>query len=99
MILISNGICQYERKYAVLNKKYMPFFGIITERHFWEKIKSTETYTKLFNAALWIFSQNTLGDGPAFWIFFKIYGYGLRVAISAQKVSFRNPKNLQNPKN
>ena len=37
-----------------------------------KKIQSTETYTNLLNAALWIFfPQNTLGDGPAFWIFFQ----------------------------
>ena len=27
MVQISNGISQYKRKYAVLNEKYMPFFG------------------------------------------------------------------------
>ena len=48
----------------------MPFFGTVAERVFWKKIQSTETYTNLLNAALWIFfPQNTLGDGPAFWIF------------------------------
>ena len=53
-------------------QKYMPFFGTITERDFRKKIHSTETYTNWFNAALWIFfPQNTLGDGPAFWIFFQ----------------------------
>ena len=36
-----------------------------------KKIQSTEIYTNLLNAALWIFlPRNTLGDGPAFWIFF-----------------------------
>ena len=37
MMLIRNGICLYVRKYAVLNKKYMPFFWIVTERDFREK--------------------------------------------------------------
>ena len=50
----------------------MPFFGTVAESVFWKKIQSTETYTNLLNVALWIFfPQNTLGDGPAFWIFFQ----------------------------
>ena len=44
-----------------------PWPSVISEK----KIQSTETYTNLLNAALWIFfPENTLGDGPAFWIFF-----------------------------
>ena len=38
---------------------YPRFFGTITERHFWKKIQSTETYTKPFNVALWIFFRKT----------------------------------------
>ena len=38
-------------------RKYMPFFGTVAERVFWKKkIQSTEAYTNLLNAALWIFS-------------------------------------------
>ena len=49
----------------------MPFFGTITERDFRKKIQSTETYTKSCNASLRIFfPENTVGDGPVFWIFF-----------------------------
>ena len=36
MMLISNGICQYERRYAALNKSIC-LFGTITERVFSEK--------------------------------------------------------------
>ena len=71
MVQISNGICQYERKYAVLNKNICHFLGPWPSVFSGKKIQSTETYTNLLNAALWIFfPQNTLGDGPAFWIFF-----------------------------
>ena len=72
MVQISNGICQYERKYAVLNKNICHFLGPWPSVFSGKKIQSTETYTNLLNAALWIFfPQNTLGDGPAFWIFFQ----------------------------
>ena len=72
MILISNGICQYEEKYAALKKNICHFLGPSPSVISGKKIHSTETYTNWFNAALWIFfPQNTLGDGPAFWIFFQ----------------------------
>ena len=50
----------------------MPFFGTITERVFRKKIQSTETYTKLFNAALWIFFRKTRSVMvPRFGFFFQ----------------------------
>ena len=61
MMLISNGICQYERKYAALNEN----ISISWERNracFPEKIQRTETYTNRCNAALWIFPKK-----PARW--------------------------------
>ena len=36
-------------------------------------------YTKWFNAALWIFPENALGDGPEFrwgWLFWRVIIYG-----------------------
>ena len=52
-----------------------PKGGTITERVFRKKIQSTGTYTNWCNATLWIFfPQNTLGHGPAFWIFSRIHG-------------------------
>ena len=35
-----NGICQYVRKYAVLNKNICHFFGTVTERDFRKKSKA-----------------------------------------------------------
>ena len=71
MILISNGICQYEGKYAALKKNICHFLGPSPSVISGKKIHSTETYTNWFNAAFWIFfPQNTPGHGPAFWIFF-----------------------------
>ena len=55
-MLISNDICQYERKYAVLNKNICHFLRPWPSV-FSEKTQSTETYTNLLNAALWIFSE------------------------------------------
>ena len=59
MMLIFNGICQYSRKYAVLSKKYA-IFRTVTERVF-----------RVCDATLrpGFLPENTLGDGPAFWIF------------------------------
>ena len=55
MILISNGICQYEGKYAALKKNICHFLGPSPSVISGKKIHSTETYTNWFNAALWIF--------------------------------------------
>ena len=71
MMLIWNSICHYKGRYSVLNKNICHFLGPSPSVFSGKKIQSTETYTNLLNAALWIFfPQNTLGDGPAFWIFF-----------------------------
>ena len=71
IIMICHMICQYERKYAMLNKNICHFSGPWPSVFPGKKIQSTETYTNLVNDALWIFfPQNTLGDGPAIWIFF-----------------------------
>ena len=51
-------------------QKYMPFFGPSPSVLSGKKFQNMETYTKSCNAALWIFPQNALGDGPAFRIFF-----------------------------
>ena len=70
MVLISNDICQYVWKCAVLNKNICHLLGPWPSVFSGKKIRSTETYTNLLNAVLWIFfPQNTLGYGPAFWIF------------------------------
>ena len=64
------GICQYDGKYAVLNKNLCHFLGPWPSVISGKKFQSTETYRNLLNAALRIFfSQKTLGDGSAFWIF------------------------------
>ena len=34
-----DGICQFGRKYATLNQKYMPIIGNVTERNFRENTK------------------------------------------------------------
>ena len=52
MMLILNGICQYEGKYAALNKILCFSFH------------STEKFINRCNAAIWIFPKNALGDGP-----------------------------------
>ena len=49
---------------------YPGFFGTITERIFWQKNQSTETYTNLLNAALWIFRVIV----PRFGFFSRIQG-------------------------
>ena len=65
-------LCQYEGRYATLNKNIC-HFGTFTKRAFCEKSKgldqSTETFTNWWNAALWIFLVNVVGDGPAFLFF------------------------------
>ena len=74
LMLISNGICQYERKYSMMNKNICQFLdrdrGSVTERDFRKKSKARKIYGyKWCNAALRIFSENTLGHDPVFWIF------------------------------
>ena len=52
-------------------QKYMPFFGTVAERVFWKKNpKHRNIYKSSQCCALDFFSENTLGDGPAFWTFF-----------------------------
>ena len=50
MMLISNGICQYVWKYAVLNENTCHFLGPSPSVFSGKKIQSTETYTS--NATL-----------------------------------------------
>ena len=65
-MLILNDICPYERTYAVLNKNIC-HFGTVIKRVFRKK-SIAERYTN--DATLpGFFSDKTLGDGPAFWIF------------------------------
>ena len=72
IVQISNGICQYERKYAVSNKNICHFLGPSVSRARFPKKKPKQiNIYKWHNAALWVFPQNALGDGPAFWIFFQ----------------------------
>ena len=68
MMLIVNGIYQYERRYATLNKNIC---------HFWDHHrarfpeKNSKAWEHIQNDALDFFPYNALGDGPAFWIFFQ----------------------------
>ena len=55
MMLMKNGICQYEGRYAELNKNICHFLGPWPSVFSGKKIQSTETYTNRLNAALWIF--------------------------------------------
>ena len=56
-------------------QKYMPFFGTVTERAFRKKNpKHKNIYKSSQCCALDFFPQNTLGDGPTFWIFSRIQG-------------------------
>ena len=63
MMLTSNGKCQYERKYTA------------TERVFREKSKAQERMYTIESFEMMqrcdsdFFPENTLGDGPAFWIY------------------------------
>ena len=69
MILISNGICQYEGKYAVLNKNICHFLD--HHRAWFSEKKSTAEKHIQIDSMLrsgFFSPQNTLGDGPAFWI-------------------------------
>ena len=71
MMPISNSICQYVWKDAMLNKNICHFLGPSPSALSGKKFQNMGTYTKWCNAALWsFFPQNALGDGPAFWIFF-----------------------------
>ena len=58
-------------------QNYMPFFGTITERAFRKKKSKAWKHIQI-DAMLrsgFFFPKNTLGDGPAFWIFFsRIHG-------------------------
>ena len=56
IVLISNGICQYERRYTVLNKNICHFLGPSPSAISGKKIQIMGTYTKWCNAVLWIFS-------------------------------------------
>ena len=70
MMLIRNGICQYVRRYAVLNKIYAIFSDRYRAR-FPEKNSKAQKHIQIFSMLRsGFFPQNTLGDGPAFWIFF-----------------------------
>ena len=71
MVQISNGICQYPRKYAVLNKNICHFLGPWPSVIFGKKIHSTETYTNLLNAALRIFFPQKTLMIPRFGFFFQ----------------------------
>ena len=68
LMLISNGICQYAGRYAVLNKKICHFWDR-NRASFPEKIQSTGTYQNDATRHCIFFPENTLGYGPAFWIF------------------------------
>ena len=57
-----------------LTKKY-PILGAVTECDFRGKNQSTKTLVQIALCfALDFFSENALGDGPAFWIFPSIHG-------------------------
>ena len=67
---ISRKSCKGLDNYYQFNP--YPFFWDHHRACFLGKKSKAETYTNLLNAALWIFfPQNTLGHGPAFWIFFQ----------------------------
>ena len=75
MMLISNGICQYERKYAVLNKNICHSLGPSLSALSGKKFQSTGTYTNDATLHSGFFPRNALGDGPAFRILFsRIHG-------------------------
>ena len=78
MMVISNGICQYERIYAVLNKNVCHFFGIVTERDF-RNIQSTGTYTNDATLLSGFFSETRSVTVPRFGFFFRIHRYVLTV--------------------
>ena len=71
---IQNGICQYERRYATLNKNICHFWDRHRARLPETNSKAREHIKMMQRCALEFFLQNTLGDGPAFWIFFGIHG-------------------------
>ena len=50
--------------------KNTPFLGTVTERVFRKNPKHGNIYKMMQRYALDIFPQNSLGDGPVFWIFF-----------------------------
>ena len=90
---IREEICRAEQK-------YMPFLGTVAERVFWKKIQSTETYTNLLNAALWIFFRKTRSVMVPRWIFFQdsqirvnsgLYYVYLKYAISTKICQFSGP--------
>ena len=54
MMLISNGICQYERRYAALKKNKQKFLG---------------PAPSAISKALVFSPENALGDGPAYLMF------------------------------
>ena len=64
MVQISNGICQYERKYAVLNKNICHFLGPWPSVYLEKNPKHRNIYKSSQCCALDFFPQNTLSDGP-----------------------------------
>ena len=74
MMPISNGICQYVWKNAVLNKNICHCW----DRHrarFPEKNSNAQEHIQMIQrCALDFLPENTLGDGPALRIFSRIYG-------------------------
>ena len=56
-------------------QKYMPFFETVTKRAFRKKKSKAQEHIQMMQrCALDFFPRNALGDGPAFWIFFRIHG-------------------------
>ena len=67
---ILNGICEYEKKYAILNKNICHFLGP-SPSAFWEKNPKHWIIYNWCNDALWIFSQKTRSvTVPRFGFFF-----------------------------
>ena len=69
MMPILNGACQYVWKDAVVNKNTCHFFGPSPSALSEKKFKAQEHIQMRQRCALDFFPSNTLGDGPAFWIF------------------------------
>ena len=70
MMPIPNGICQYVRKYAALNKNICHFLGQSPSALSRKKFQSIGTQTNDAMLCSGFFPRNALGDGPAFWISF-----------------------------
>ena len=80
MMLIRNGICEYVRKYAVLNKNICHFLGPSPSVLSVKNLKHGNVYKLMQCCALDFFPKTRSLTGPCFG-FFRIHEQGLNDGV------------------